>query len=78
MGNAIYLQTPQLPPSFAQCLQYLQFLQALQEALPVQVATDLLEEYASKVVVNIRTEQVSTIICFIAKFWFRSTNYFGE
>jgi hypothetical protein len=32
------LQTPQVPPSLAQCLQYLQFLQAEQLAEPVQVA----------------------------------------
>lgn len=32
------LHTPQVPPSFAQCLQYLQFLQALQGSSPVQVA----------------------------------------
>lgn len=32
------LQTPHLPPSFAQCLQYLQFLQAWQGSEPVQVA----------------------------------------
>lgn len=30
-----YLQTPQVPPSFAQCLQYLQFLQAEQFLEPV-------------------------------------------
>ena len=33
-----HLHTPQLPPSFAQCLQYLQFLHALQAREPVQVA----------------------------------------
>src|SRR5277367_4464535 len=33
-----YLQTPHFPPSFAQCLQYLQFLQALHGSEPVQVA----------------------------------------
>jgi hypothetical protein len=32
------LQTPQVPPSFAQCLQYLQFLQAWHGSEPVQVA----------------------------------------
>src|SRR5882762_844995 len=32
-----YLQTPHFPPSFAQCLQYLQFLQAWQGSEPVQV-----------------------------------------
>jgi hypothetical protein len=34
------LQTPHVPPSFAQCLQYLQFLQALHGLAPVQVAND--------------------------------------
>ncbi len=34
----IYLQTPHFPPSFEQCLQYLQFLHALQFFEPVQVA----------------------------------------
>jgi hypothetical protein len=34
---ADFLHTPQVPPSFAQCLQYLQFLHALQGSLPVQV-----------------------------------------
>lgn len=33
-----HLQTPQVPPSLAQCLQYLQFLHALQLPEPVQVA----------------------------------------
>ena len=33
-----YLQTPHFPPSFAQCLQYLQFLHAWQGSEPVQVA----------------------------------------
>ncbi len=37
-----YLQTPHLPPSFAQCLQYLQFLQAWQGSAPVQVAASML------------------------------------
>ena len=32
------LHTPHVPPSFAQCLQYLQFLQALHGLAPVQVA----------------------------------------
>jgi hypothetical protein len=36
-----YLQTPQEPPSLAQCLQYLQFLQAMQLRKPVQVALGL-------------------------------------
>jgi hypothetical protein len=34
------LHTPHVPPSLAQCLQYLQFLQALHGLLPVQVAND--------------------------------------
>ena len=33
-----YLQTPHVPPSLAQCLQYLQFLHALQFLAPLQVA----------------------------------------
>src|SRR5215469_163524 len=37
-----YLHTPHLPPSFAQCLQYLQFLQALHGSEPVHV-----DEYAA-------------------------------
>lgn len=32
------MQTPHVPPSFAQCLQYLQFLQALHGLAPVHVA----------------------------------------
>lgn len=32
-----YLHIPHFPPSFAQCLQYLQFLHALQGSDPVQV-----------------------------------------
>jgi hypothetical protein len=32
------LQTPHVPPSFAQCLQYRQFLHALHGSLPVHVA----------------------------------------
>ena len=35
-----YLQTPQVPPFFAQCLQYLQFLHAAQDFEPVHVATE--------------------------------------
>jgi hypothetical protein len=35
----VYLQMPQVPPSFLQCLQYLQFLQALHALAPLQVAT---------------------------------------
>jgi hypothetical protein len=35
-----YLQTPHLPPSLAQCRQYLQFLHALQGSLPVHVAAE--------------------------------------
>jgi hypothetical protein len=31
-----FLQTPQVPPCFPQCLQYLQFLQTEQELLPEQ------------------------------------------
>jgi hypothetical protein len=34
------LQTPQLPPSLAQCLQYLQFLHALHGSEPVHVAVE--------------------------------------
>ncbi len=33
-----YLQTPHFPPSLEQCLQYLQFLHALQFFEPVHVA----------------------------------------
>jgi|SRR5580658_425872 hypothetical protein len=33
-----FLQTPHVPPFFAQCAQYLQFLQALHGSAPVQVA----------------------------------------
>ena len=36
-----YLQTPHFPPSLAQCLQYLQFLQAWQGSAPVQVAAEV-------------------------------------
>src|SRR6267378_6631257 len=36
-----YLQTPHFPPSLAQCLQYLQFLQAWQGSAPVQVAAKM-------------------------------------
>jgi hypothetical protein len=37
----LYLQTPHLPPSLAQCLQYLQFLQALHGSAPVHVAASM-------------------------------------
>ena len=33
-----FAQTPHFPPRFAQCPQYLQFLQTLQGRVPVQVA----------------------------------------
>jgi len=36
-----YLQTPHFPLSLAQCLQYLQFLQAWQGSAPVQVAAEV-------------------------------------
>lgn len=35
MAKVDYLQTPHFPPSLAQCLQYLQFLQAWQGSEPV-------------------------------------------
>jgi hypothetical protein len=38
--RAVHLQTPHLPPSLAQCRQYLQFLQALQGSLPVHVEAE--------------------------------------
>ena len=38
--NLPRLQAPHAPPSLAQCLQYLQFLQALHGSLPVQVAKE--------------------------------------
>src|SRR6266478_6405893 len=50
-----YLQTPHFPPSLAQCLQYLQFLQAWQGSAPVQVAakmssgTRLMRRIANKI-----------------------------
>jgi hypothetical protein len=34
------LHTPQVPPSLAQCLQYLQFLHALHGSAPTQVANE--------------------------------------
>jgi len=37
--NGYYLQTPQLLPLLEQCLQYLQFLHALHDALPVHIAS---------------------------------------
>jgi hypothetical protein len=39
-NSVTYLQTPHLPPSLAQCRQYLQFLQALQGSEPVHVAEE--------------------------------------
>jgi hypothetical protein len=39
-----YLQTPHFPPSLAQCLQYLQFLQAWQGSAPVHVAENMSSE----------------------------------
>jgi hypothetical protein len=47
-----FRHTPQLPPSLAQCLQYLQFLQALQFFAPVQVASGCV--YAKTVKDNIK------------------------
>ena len=37
-ARLVLLQTPHVPPSLAQCLQYLQFLHALQGSEPVHVA----------------------------------------
>jgi hypothetical protein len=36
--HALHLQTPHVPPRFAQCPQWLQVVHAWQESLPVQVA----------------------------------------
>ena len=38
LNSSCYLQTPHVPPSLAQCLQYLQFLQAWHGSAPVHVA----------------------------------------
>jgi len=43
--NEHYLQTPQLLPLLEQCLQYLQFLHALHDALPVHVASASVWQY---------------------------------
>jgi hypothetical protein len=48
------LQTPHVPPSFAQCLQYLQFLQAWHGSEPVQVAADGLRVRIAKEAVRNR------------------------
>lgn len=40
-----FLQTPHVPPFLAQCLQYLQFLQARQSFAPVQVAAGLINRF---------------------------------
>jgi hypothetical protein len=37
MRKNYFLQTPHVPPSLEQCLQYLQFLQAVQYLSPLQV-----------------------------------------
>jgi hypothetical protein len=39
-GNCYFLQTLHVPPCLAQCLQYLQFLQARQFGPPEQVARE--------------------------------------
>src|ERR1700677_1200869 len=44
------LHTPHVPPSFAQCLQYLQFLQALHGLAPVQVASAVCERTMARIV----------------------------
>jgi transposase InsO family protein len=55
-----HLQTPHFPPSLAQCLQYLQFLQAWQGSAPVRVAEKML------VVIKVRLRMTATsTICAI-------------
>jgi hypothetical protein len=41
LSALFFLHTPHFPPSLAQCLQYLQFLQAWQGSAPVQVAAEV-------------------------------------
>jgi hypothetical protein len=50
-----YLQTPHLPPSLAQCRQYLQFLQAWHGSEPVHVAECRVE--AAKAQAKANTKQ---------------------
>ena len=52
----LYLQTPHLPPSRAQCRQYLQFLQALQGSEPVHVAE---KTSVSEYVLEMRTSKIT-------------------
>jgi hypothetical protein len=59
------LHTPQVPPSFAQCLQYLQFLQAWHGSEPVQVAAGGLRVRIAKEAV--RNREQSWAIAFILR-----------
>jgi hypothetical protein len=59
---ALALQTPHFPPSFAQCLQYLQFLQALHGSAPVQVAPKSSRDPANRLNVRIRHPIVTTCV----------------
>jgi hypothetical protein len=54
-----FLQTLHVPPSLAQCLQYLQFLQALQFAPPEQVAFVSVNETRTKA--RIKAEIVKSV-----------------
>jgi len=49
MAALYFLQTPHDPPSFEQCLQDLQFLQALKDFVPVQVANAVSPQQLSAV-----------------------------
>src|SRR5579872_1272050 len=59
------LQIPHVPPSFAQCLQYLQFLQAWHGSEPVQVAAGGLRVRIAKEAVRMREK--SWAITFILR-----------
>ena len=54
------LHTPQVPPSLAQCLQYLQFLHALHGSAPTQVANEAPEAI---VISTTQTRALGQIMC---------------
>lgn len=60
-----YLHTPHLPPSFAQCLQYLQFLHALQFLAPMHLALASAPIEDANIIAENATAVASRIVRFI-------------
>lgn len=68
-----FLQTLQVPPSFEQCLQYLQFLQAVQVPVDEQVPQQLLATlswYAKTLIAPMPKATIAILIFFFILLFF--------